>query len=120
VTYTVDPNPFGIMRVGRIQVGDRTFTITQEGAACMYSLHAPSATFTAAGGSGELLATGSAGGCSPAVGASPEIHLGLLTLPPPVFIQPYTVDPFVTSVIWVRTMSINFGGVTFAVKQTSW
>jgi hypothetical protein len=121
VDYIVQPNPFSIARSGRILVGDQTFTITQERTLnCAYSLHAPSATFSSLGGPGELLATGTDLACAPAVGASPEIALGALTLPPPLFRQPYTVQPFLSSVIWVRTLNINFGGVIFTVKQTSW
>src|SRR5206468_306201 len=40
VQYAVAAYPSAATRVGTIQVGDRTFTITQIGAACGFSLHA--------------------------------------------------------------------------------
>ncbi|MEW6320624.1 MAG: putative Ig domain-containing protein [Acidobacteriota bacterium] len=120
VAFTVAPNPTGATRTTRIVVGDQTYTITQGGQACTYSLAAYSATFTRDGGLGDVLASASAVGCTPSVGASPEITLGGLSLNNNIFTQPYAVEPFASSVVWVRTLRIVFGGVPFTVKQTSW
>jgi trimeric autotransporter adhesin len=120
VTFTVAPNPLPSARTGRIVVGDQSFTITQLGAACAYSLAAYSATFRQPGGNGDLLASGSAVGCAPTVGSDPEITLGGLSFLNNIFTQPYTVEPFISAVPWVRTTFINFGGVRFTVKQTSY
>ncbi|MCX5886549.1 MAG: DUF1566 domain-containing protein [Proteobacteria bacterium] len=56
---TVTTNP----RNGSITVGDQTFTITQEGRACIYSLTPLSQAFSVSGGSGSIDVTAT-NGCS--------------------------------------------------------
>jgi hypothetical protein len=124
VNFTVDPSPFTATRKGTIQVGDQTFTITQSGGSCGYSLNAYGALFSNAGGTGSVLGSPTALGCVPATGTAEPNVLTLSPLVGPVgniFTQDYTVAPYpnvLTPV--VRKGYIVFGGQIFTVKQTSW
>jgi hypothetical protein len=124
VSYSVAPNPVASNRTGTIQLGDQTFTITQivSGSACGFSLNAFGAVYNNAGGSGSVLASASAQGCYPAVGASPELlPLPLYTGPiNGIFTQPYIVPPYQSFVNWIRKLEINVSGQPYVIKQTSW
>jgi hypothetical protein len=125
VNFTVDPSPFTATRTGTIQVGDQTFTVTQTGGACGFSLNAYGALFNHEGGSGSVLGSPTALGCVPGTGTTEP---NIITLGPPpltpvsnIFTQGYVVAPFqnvLTPV--VRKGYITFGGQIFTVKQTSW
>lgn len=122
VPYSVAPNPFSTSRVGTIQVGDRTFTVTQTAGTCAFSLHEYGAVFGRAGGDGSVFGSPSALGCTPAVAVDLPAMLTLAPLSGPfnnIFTQPYTVAeaPMNTSVRYGR---ILFGGRLFVVKQVSW
>ncbi len=54
VDYSVDPNPSSVPRSGTITAADDTFTVDQDGAACVYSMLPTSADYTAAGGNGSF------------------------------------------------------------------
>ena len=124
VNFTVDANPFGLSRIGVIQVADQVFRVTQLGAACAFSLNNYGAYFTHLGGSGTVLGSPSGVGCTPTVGTDQPtiIHLGTLIGPiSNIFTQPYDVmelPPPITP--FIRRMTITFGGQLFVVKQTSW
>ena len=122
VNFTVaEPNPAGIERSGIIQLGDQIFTVKQSAASCAFSLNSYGAIFNNAGGGGEVLASASAWGCTPAVGKSPEITLGLLTGPVnSIWTQPYLVPRYDSFVTWIRTLYISISGQLFTIKQTSW
>jgi large repetitive protein len=122
VTFTVDPNPSAFTRSGNIQVGDRTFKVTQTGAFCFFSLNAYGAIFNNTGGIGDVLATSPASSCVPAVEASPELAMGLLTHDETsqIWTQPYGVPSFESFNPWTRMLQIRIGGRIFTVKQTSW
>jgi hypothetical protein len=124
VNFTVDPSPFTATRKGTIQVGDQTFTITQSGGSCGYSLNAYGAVFTNAGGAGSVLGSPTALGCVPVTGTTEPNVITLSPLVGPVsniFTQNYTVAPFLNVLTpVVRKGSIVFGGQIFTVKQTSY
>ncbi len=121
VNFTAAANPGASERTAAIQLADQIFTITQIAASCAFSLNAYGAGFAKAGGSGEVLASPSALGCTPAVGASPEVTLGPLSGPVyNIFTQPYIVPRYDCFVTWIRTLYISISGQMFAIKQTSW
>ena len=123
VSYTVAANPMSVARSGVIQIGEQTFGVSQSGAACGYSLNAYGAVYARAGGSGSVLGSPNAVGCSPTVGTSQPtiINLGALSGPVSnIFTLPYTVANFNSLVNAVRRGTITFGGQVFSVKQTSW
>jgi hypothetical protein len=124
VTFTVAANSLSSTRNGTIQLGDQVFTVSQIAAACSFSLNAFGAVFDNAGGSDNVLASGSALGCTPAVGASPELIplLGPLSQDPisSIWTQPYTVPVFDSFNLWIRVLQISISGEIFTIKQTSW
>jgi hypothetical protein len=125
VSWTADANTSGASRVGVIQVGTQTFTVTQLGGPCAYSLNVYGATFNAAAHPGNFFLGSPSGlGCIPTVSVDlPQIvTLGPLTGPVNnIFTQMYDVGQFNDSVTPVsRRVHITFGGQIFTVKQTSW
>jgi len=125
VDFTVEATPYTTTRVGTIQVGEQTFTITQTGGSCGYSLNAYGALFSSVGGSGSVLGSPTALGCVPSTGTA-EPNIITLTLPigpavSNIFTQNYTVAPYLNVLTpVVRKGYIIFGGQIFTVKQTSW
>ncbi len=124
VTFAAEANPLTNMRSGAIQLGDQIFTIRELAANCSYSLNAYGMAFDSAGGSGEVQASASAVGCTPAVGASPELYklLGLLSQDPEslIWTQPFTVPQFDSLTRWIRVLQISLSGELFTIKQSSW
>ena len=131
VAYSVDANPTGSSRSGTIQVGDQTFTVTQAGAPCAFSLNEYGQEFDVNGtdvnGTQQwltLLGSQSAAGCTPIMGASQPTIAGIGTLSGPqsnIYSLPFTVYPWVLPLVTgVRTANVTFGGQIFTVKQTSW
>lgn len=125
VTYAVAPNPSSLVRTGTIQVGNRTFAITQGGTPCAFSLDRYGMVFNYLGGAASVLGSPSLDPavCTPVNGTTQPtiVTLGVLTGPVAnIFTQPYTVAPFSTLTFGVRFAHIIFGGQIFTVKQTSW
>jgi hypothetical protein len=123
VTYTVAPNPATTTRAGTIQVGEQTLEIRQSGGACGYSLNAYGALFDKLGGTGSVLGSPTALGCSPDTGTDQPSIVLLDPLAGPllnIFTQGYHVTPYDSLTISVRRARITFGGQIFTVKQTSW
>jgi hypothetical protein len=124
VTYSAAPNPLGLTRRGVIQVGAQTFTVTQLGAACGYSLAEYGRLFGRAGGSAKVEGSPSALGCAPDHGTDQPsfVTLGALFGPTSnIFTLPYSVSPFTTSLTAAtRFARITFGGQLFLIKQVSW
>ena len=122
VNYTAEANSSGSTRTGTIQIGKQTFTVSQAGASCSYTLNANGAVFGSAGGTGSILATASSAGCTPAVTSSPPgvVPLGSLTGPVSnVYTQTYTVPAFTSATNAVRVVTIMLGGQVFQIKQRS-
>ena len=123
IDFTVAANETGYARSGTIQLGDRSFTILQNGGACAYSLHAYGAVFGASGGNGDVFASQGALGCVPVVGTTQPTIVALGALSGPdlnIFTQLYTVARFDSLNPAVRIATITFGGQFFTVKQRSW
>ena len=123
LTYTVGVNPSGTTRKGDVQIGDPLFTITQSGAACAYSLSGYGAAFGQLGGSGSVLGSPSAEGCTPVIGTTQPTIVSLGDLTGPVlniFTQGYTVNAFDSLTNAIRRATITFGGQIFTIKQSSW
>lgn len=123
VTYSVAPNPNGTTRTGTIQVGAQTYTVSQTGAACAFSLNQYGYLFNSSGGAGTVASSPSAQGCVPTVGTTQPsvVTLGNLTGPNlNIFDLPFTVSNFSSLVTAVRFAQITDGGQIVIVKQTSW
>ena len=123
VNYTVEANPSSTVRQGNIQFGDKSFTVTQSGGACGYSLNAYGAVFGTLGGSSSVLGSPTGIGCTPTVGTDQPsfVFLGPLTGPVSnIFTLPFTVSPFGSLTPVIRRAKITFGGQVFFLKQTSW
>lgn len=64
VKFTVTPNPSSKPRTAVIQVSDRTYTLTQAGAACTYTLDPTTATLPPQGGGAQVKVTASVSDCA--------------------------------------------------------
>jgi hypothetical protein len=64
VNYSVAANPNGTPRTGTLTVAGQTFTVTQQAAACSYSLDHPSQSFPALGGAGTPIVITATPGCA--------------------------------------------------------
>jgi len=123
INFTAAANTVASARSGTIQLGDQTFTVNQIASTgtCTFSLSAYGATFSAAGGSGDVWFSASAYNCTPVIGKSPELTVGLPTLlPSGIYDLPYTVPLYQSFVTWIRLLEINISGQAFTIKQTSW
>jgi len=121
VQYSVLTNASGGPRSGTIQVGGKSFLVTQAGSACSYTMNAYGSAFGQPGGNGTVLAAGSAG-CSttpPAGSSEPYIDVGTVSSPP-LFSIPFTVQPYISLNPSIRIGTVTFGGQVHTVKQTSW
>ncbi|MFN7931614.1 MAG: BACON domain-containing carbohydrate-binding protein [Blastocatellia bacterium] len=63
VTYAIEANPNTTSRTGSLSIGGKTFTVTQAGAPCSYTVSTFNPNFTANGGSVTIPVTTSSG-CS--------------------------------------------------------
>jgi len=71
LNFTVDPNSNGSTRSGQIKLEDgSTYSVSQSGATCAFSLNAYSSVFNTNGGAGSVQGSPSASGCTPSVGTS--------------------------------------------------
>ncbi|MEP6636023.1 MAG: BACON domain-containing carbohydrate-binding protein, partial [Acidobacteriota bacterium] len=61
VGFHIDPNTGPNQRTGSISIGDKTFTVTQDGLNCSYSIAPTSQSFTASGGANSVSVTATAG-----------------------------------------------------------
>lgn len=61
VDYTVDANPSSVQRTGTVTIAGKTFTVTQAGAPCIFSLTPSSGSFGSSAGSGSIAVTSPAG-----------------------------------------------------------
>ena len=64
VNYSVAANPNGSARTGTLTVAGQTFTVTQQAAACSYSLDHTSQSFAALGGAGAPIVITATPGCA--------------------------------------------------------
>jgi all-beta uncharacterized protein len=121
VQYSVAANASGAPRSGTIQVGGKSFLVTQAGSACSSTLSSYGSAFGQSGGDSTIVAAASAG-CTttPLAGSSePFIDVGTVS-PPPLFSIPFTVHPYVSLNPAIRLGTVTFGGQVHTVKQTSW
>jgi hypothetical protein len=122
VQYSVAANASGAPRSGTIQVGGKSFLVTQAGSACSYTLNAYGSAFGQSGGNATILA-GASAGCTttpPAGSSEPFIDVGTVSPPPPLFSIPFTVQPYISLNPAIRLGTVTFGGQIHTVKQTSW
>ncbi len=61
VSYTVASNPSSLTRTGTITVAGQTFTVTQTGVACTYTIAPTTASYASLGGSGTVAVTATQG-----------------------------------------------------------
>jgi hypothetical protein len=123
VSYSAAANPFGSTRTGSIQLGDQVFTVSQEAAACSFTLNLPGALYDRSGGNGSIVATQLGTSCTPAVeNLRPEmVQPGTVTGPASgAWTLPYSIVPFDSTLGDIRRATLTFGGQRFKVKQTSW
>ena len=64
VTYSVSANTGTSVRTGTMTIAGQTFTVTQSGISCTYSLSSTSQSFGSGGGTGSVGVTASSGSCS--------------------------------------------------------
>ena len=64
VNFTIAANPIGAPRTGTLTVAGQTFTVSQQGVACSYSINPTSQSVAAAGGAGTAIAITATSGCS--------------------------------------------------------
>ena len=64
VNFTIGANPAAIARTGTLTVAGTAFTVTQQGAACSYSINPTSQSVAAAGGAGSAIAVTTIPGCA--------------------------------------------------------
>jgi hypothetical protein len=111
-------------RQGTIQLGDQGFTVTENAAACAYSLNAYGEVFSQSGGHDPVLGSPNALGCAlPPTGTDQPSFITLEQLTGPannIFTQPFEIAPFNSLVPNLRFGNITLGGQIFAIKQTSW
>ncbi len=121
VNYSLAASTSGSPRTTTILIGDQTFTLTQAAATCAYTLSSTGAVFGPAGGTANITATASGGGCTPTVSSPPGmVTLGSLSGPvSSVFTQAYTVAAFSSATNATRVTSVNVGGKIFQIKQRS-
>jgi hypothetical protein len=122
VNYTFAANLTASARSASIQVGNKTFTITQLGGTCGYSLGSYGSLFAKPGGAGSVIGSYTASGC-PVVPGTDQPGFILLGSPggsPPIFTLPFSVLPYSALNASVRFGKIVIGGQVFIVKQTSW
>jgi hypothetical protein len=125
VEYSVAPNPTTSPRTGTIQLGNKTFTINEQGGSCGFSINAYGAAFSQPGGPGSVLGTSSGVACPLVVGTDQPSFISLVVPPTEdpvthIFTLPYSVLPYLSLNVNVRFGKIVFGGQTLTVKQTSW
>jgi hypothetical protein len=124
VTFNVTQNFSGMNRQGTIQLGDQGFTVTENAAACAYSLNAYGEVFSQSGGHDQVLGSPNALGCAlPPTGTDQPSFITLEQLTGPannIFTQPFEIAPFNSLVPNLRFGNITLGGQIFAIKQTSW
>lgn len=130
VLYSVQPNPVSLSRIGAIQIGDKTFNVTQQPALCAYRLTSYGSVFGQAGGTVSLVAAVNNPTCPiPASGRSQDF-ISFTSTPPPPSPGPWpasgqlTLDAAVAAYNSL-TVNVRFGAITFgnqihSVKQTSW
>jgi hypothetical protein len=123
VSFTAAANPSGMTRTGTIQFAGQTYTVSETGAACAYSLNSYGLALGQGGGSNFVYGSPTAQNCTPAVGTDQPTIVTLGTLAGPVggiFTLPFMVTTYNSTVTGIRTMIITFGGQIFTIKQTSW
>ncbi|HUB80572.1 MAG TPA: putative Ig domain-containing protein [Bryobacteraceae bacterium] len=124
VSFTAAANPSGMTRTGTIQFGGQTYTVSETGAACAYSLNSYGLALGQGGGTNlDVYGSPSAQGCTPDVGTNQPTIVTLQALGPltgGIFTLPFSVTPYISTVTGLRTMIITFGGQIFVIKQTSW
>jgi uncharacterized protein DUF4082/Big-like domain-containing protein/N,N-dimethylformamidase beta subunit-like protein/purple acid phosphatase-like protein/all-beta uncharacterized protein/BACON domain-containing protein len=116
VSYGVAANPSSIPRVGTITLAGQTFTVTQAGVACTFSLSTSSANPSSAGGPGGFIVNAVPGcnwtatsnnGWITLTGNASGTGDGSVT---------FSVAPYTNSA--TRSGTISVGGRTFTVNQT--
>jgi len=116
-------NPYGTTRTGTIQFAGQTYTVSQSGAACAFSLNSYGLALAQVGGGGAVIGSANAQGCPVSPGTNQPTIVTLGTLSGPVgsiYTLPFTVVSYNSTVTGIRTMVISFGGQLFTIKQTSW
>jgi uncharacterized repeat protein (TIGR01451 family) len=118
VNYSVTANPNSSLRSGTITIGAQTFTITQTGIGCSFTLASPSISVAAAGTNGSVNFTASAGDCGWTVGSSvPWITITSGGSGTGNSTVNYSVAANLGSTL--RTGTITIGGQTFTVNQAA-
>jgi hypothetical protein len=123
VNFTAMANPYGTTRTGTIQFAGQTYTVSQSGAACAFSLNSYGLALGQVGGGGSVIGSANAQGCAVSPGTNQPTIVTLGTLSGPVgsiYTLPFTVISYNSTVTGIRTMVISFGGQLFTIKQTSW
>jgi uncharacterized protein (TIGR03437 family) len=115
ITYAVAANTANLARNGTINVSGRAFAISQEAAACRYTINPLSVTVDSSGGAGTINVTASAADCAwDAVSNAGWIGIPAVTRTGTSGVVNYTVAPSPVG----RTGTLTVAGLTFTVVQT--
>ena len=125
VNYKVLANLSGMNRVGTVQIGDQTFTITQTAAACGFGLSSAGAIYYEDGtgtASGTLAGSWAEQGCPLPTDSTDQPSIISLPTKPSgpdnnIYTLNYGVAPYSSVTLIPRYVTIVFGGQLFVVKQ---
>ena len=114
IIFNVDPNPNTTTRTGRIDVAGSTFTVTQAGVACSYTVSPASASIGASAGSGSFTVSSPTGCSWTATSNASWITLGTTSGSGNRTVS-YSVAA--NSSTSSRTGTVTVGGKTFTITQ---
>ena len=114
VTFTVAANSVASPRTGTLTVAGQTFTVTEDAAACSYSIMPTSQNVVAAGGSGSTTVTAGAGCAWTAVANDSWITVTSGASGTGGGSVNFSVDPNAGA---ARTGTLTIAGETFTVNQ---
>jgi hypothetical protein len=116
VNYSVAANPNGSPRTGTLTIAGQTFTVTQQAAACSYSLDHTSQTFATLGGAGTPIVITAAPGCG---WTATSNALWITGVTPGSGNGNGTVNfSVLADLLGAHTATLTIAGQTFTVSQT--
>lgn len=116
VSYSAAANATTFQRSGTLTVAEQTFTLTQAGGACGYTLSAASATIAAAGGSGTVTVTTSSN--CPWSATTPDAFLTIVSGPSGTGTGTVSYNVLPNGAASYRAGTITIAGQPFVVTQT--
>ena len=116
VSYSVALNPTTSSRSGTLMIAGQTFNVTQDAAACSYTLSATSATFGLPGGSGSVSVTTNGTNCA-WTASTPDSFLGITSGSSVTGSGTVSYTVAAHSAVSFRTGTITVAGQSYSVMQ---